>query len=561
MKICLLRKGLIFYVVLLCLQHMGAGCFRRNSTTQSGNNDGNVQNSNNPNNTTGTASNNVGNTAGNPNAVPPAAVPYTAIPKSAEELPCNPEAAANIEISVNTQKGPGGGNTPLAINNNLYSLNIYDITTNDYSPTTNPNFLAFLKPLRPAQLRWPAGNNAEKYTVFGGSPGARFQLTRELVDSFIRLCREVGAEPFLAVNITTGNTDQATAFLRYVNIEKKYNVKWWQVGNEPDVGGYGNPYTPESYAQIYLEFAKAMRAIDPSIKLVGAELMTGANIMGSNGNRDWMTPILQIAGKEMDAVAWHYYPMDSGQKNPNSSAFFRLNGLLQESAEDWPPAGMGYPRIIMPYLLDLMKKYAPQAENWIDEYAEDPGPGAGYGMSDKMVGAIWAADSLMRFASWGTNRIFKFIYKGDPTHGYTLLDVNYNVRPEYYTYWLYAQHFGDRLVDAVSSDATTVAVHGSVLSSKDGSLRLMVANKKEQPQIVRIKIDNFTPTSAGTFTLATPSMTLDGFNAFINEKQTLTLENIGMGANALTPKAIPTCNEFTYTLPPASVSLLIFNNR
>lgn len=466
---------------------------------------------------------------------------------------CAPDAAATVHVTVAAKQGPGGAAQPLAFDNNLYDMNIDDQVRQDYVPGLDAKFVAYLKALRPALLRWPAGYYGQRYQWRESGDGNTI-MTPALVDAFVSLAKAVGAEPYLALNLDTGTTDNAAAFVNYVNVEKQYGVKWWEVGNEPDVAGLDATHTPEIYANNYLSFAQTVHDLDPTIKLVGAEVMTGADILGVGGSTDWMTPILKGAGSKMDAVAWHYYPMDSSQQNPNSSASSTPAHLLQESSVDWAPAGLDFAGQVMPVLQKMRDDYAPGAQVWIDEFAEDSGKLNGGGVSDRVVGALWAADALGRYAESGVNAVFKFIFKGESQHLYTLVDTDNNPRPEYYTYWLYAQHFGDHMVHAASDHMESVAVHAAV-RAQDGSLRVMLVNKTAQAASVHLDLGDYAARSAGTYVLQGDSA---GATSATVNGQTLTQDKVVKGQAAIAPQAAAACGANTVTLPASSVTLVVY---
>lgn len=146
------------------------------------------------------------------------------------------------------------------------------------------------------------------------------------IDEFLDFCRRVGADPLIGVNfaadgrpqyIETGNgerragtAEEAADLVRYCNDpdhpERKANgqdapwaIRHWQIGNETSYPATGKRFTKEENANHYLEFAKAMRAADPSIKLVGW------------GDQDreagewWAGTLLDVAGDYVDYVALH----------------------------------------------------------------------------------------------------------------------------------------------------------------------------------------------------------------------------------------------------------------
>lgn len=184
-----------------------------------------------------------------------------------------------------------------------------------------------IKALHPAFIRWPGGNVAQDYHwMWGIGPRDRRPTWVNLswgkerepsdfgTDEFVRLCRNVGAEPSITVNVEgRGATAQeAAAWVEYANgpASSKYgamraadgypapfHVKYWEVGNEiwgPWVRGHSDA---ETYAHNFLRYAEAMRAVDPSIRLIA---------VGDN-NLDWDRTVLQIAGSRIDYLAIHHY--------------------------------------------------------------------------------------------------------------------------------------------------------------------------------------------------------------------------------------------------------------
>lgn len=166
----------------------------------------------------------------------------------------------------------------------------------------------------PAAARPPMRNH-----VWGG-----WETNRVGTTEFVGLCRRVGAEPLLCVNFMgdghrgyartregdrTGSAAEAADWVSYCNdpddrerrrhgAAAPHGVRLWQIGNETsyDEGGFAKQ---EAIART-AEFARAMRARDPSIRLIG---------WGDRGRgRDsplWATDMLRQAGEHLDCIALH----------------------------------------------------------------------------------------------------------------------------------------------------------------------------------------------------------------------------------------------------------------
>lgn len=181
----------------------------------------------------------------------------------------------------------------------------------------------------PTQLRWPGGNFVSAYHWRPGvgdrdlrptylDPAWWLWESNDVgTDEFIDLCRLIGAEPVLTANMGTGTAEEAAAWVEYCNgdvnteygalraqhgYEQPHDVRVWFVGNEQ----YGNWQVghcdPETYARRYLEFARAMRAVDSGLSLLGVGVP-------SNLYAHWNEVVLGLAAAEMDQYSVHYYSL------------------------------------------------------------------------------------------------------------------------------------------------------------------------------------------------------------------------------------------------------------
>jgi len=84
-----------------------------------------------------------------------------------------------------------------------------------------------------------------------------------------------GIEPVLQVPVYGGlyNAAQAADIVSYINGSPNYRaVKYWVIGNEPDLSSSPYDDDPAAIASYIKAFASAMKAVDPSIKIIGPEL-------------------------------------------------------------------------------------------------------------------------------------------------------------------------------------------------------------------------------------------------------------------------------------------------
>ena len=160
---------------------------------------------------------------------------------------------------------------------------------------------------------------------------------------FVDFCRRVGAEPMYCVNFLgdgekryaatregnrTGDAREAADWVSYANdpdhSERKangaaapFNLKFWQLGNETSYGDLVFKKAEAGAATI--EFAKAMRERDRSLKLIGW------------GDSGWAEDLLDRAGEHIDYVAVHMM----GQTPMGRETVLRGNRYQAEPERAW----------------------------------------------------------------------------------------------------------------------------------------------------------------------------------------------------------------------------------
>ena len=210
-----------------------------------------------------------------------------------------------------------------------------------------PEVIAALKQLRFGVLRFPGGNFVSSYEWrYGvGDIDKRppiFDPVWHAVQpndvgtgEFLTLCRLLGVDPYITVNASFGDAWSARELVEYTNgaattpmgkwraqngHSEPYQVKLWGVGNEP-WGDYqmGAMSLPQFEVKHNL-FAKEMRKVDPSIKLIAGgampDVMEGADqARRINGQyvpdylstADWTGQMLLNCLDNIDMISEHYY--------------------------------------------------------------------------------------------------------------------------------------------------------------------------------------------------------------------------------------------------------------
>jgi hypothetical protein len=190
------------------------------------------------------------------------------------------------------------------------------------------DFVETTQDLAPGMLRF--GGLLSRYYKWreGTGPAAKRPWMRNYVwggkephrvgtHEFVDFCCRVGAEPMYCVNFLgdgekrfattpegdrTGDAREAADWVSYANDPEHadrranghaapFNLKYWQLGNETSYGSAC--FKKDEAIARTIEFSKAMRARDASLKLIG---------WGDNG---WASDLVDKAGEHIDYVAVH----------------------------------------------------------------------------------------------------------------------------------------------------------------------------------------------------------------------------------------------------------------
>lgn len=411
-------------------------------------------------------------------------------------------AASTVNVTVNAREGLG------TVPDVAYGLNqaVWD---------TNMNTQASVDLLSRAgvrMMRYPGGSYGDGYhwqthTVSGGgyiAPGTDF-------DSFMHTTQAIGAQAILIANYGSGTPEEAAGWVRYANVTKGYGVRYWEIGNEIFGNGYyganweldyHDSKSATTYANYVVEYAEAMKAVDPTIK-IGAVVTDPGNwpdgVVGSDDPGDWNKTVLSIAGPSIDFVIMHYYP------NHTTAA-----DVLRQ--------------------VTLLPGELAQLRQKINRYAGPNGPDIGIAVtetasnfqSDTQVGGLFTADAYFTMLE---NGVFNIDYwntrNGMPDNGVSTApdgSISYgdggmissgNCNSDnvcepplntpfapYYAFQMLSKVAlpGDTLVKA-GSDTPLVAAHAA--RNADGGLSVVLINQDPgTAYTVNLDYDGWTPSDA-----------------------------------------------------------------
>ena len=327
-----------------------------------------------------------------------------------------------------------------------------------------PQMVALEKRAGVTVARWPGGCEAHTFE-WKKTVGPLAKRPNQLwgLPEFLRHCQDIGAEPLITVSDYTGTAQDAADLVEYLNAPNDghhpwaairasdghaapWNVTWFEYGNESEHGlhytqsdfGKYRRFTPEEYAHNYLLYRRAMRAVDPRIRL-GAVVATGFP------NLDlWAKQVLSIIGKRLDFAIHHCYKVGyySNDGKPDAGTLFQIALTAGDQIQDFYET---FNRLIRTC---TGRTDVPVA---VTEYnghfvQEKPVP-----YRHTLGNALLNAEMIHVFLQ-PRNHIAMACFWEFPNEywgavkGYALQGEALVRRPQYYPFQLYHEHFGTELV-------------------------------------------------------------------------------------------------------------------
>lgn len=359
------------------------------------------------------------------------------------------------------------------------------------------------------------------------------------MDEWMDLTRILGVEPYVTVNAGLGDANSAAEEVEYLNgavtsdwgakraangHPEPYRVKWWNIGNEP-FGWWQIGKTSLDYFTIkHNDFARAMRARDPSITLIASGAMpdqlhpkgvqqnsTLDSIQPKFGTEeDWTGGLFAKSWGNFEGITEHWY--DRAEKRPTAPPSDELMEFVRSpsnhvrmEAEEWAIYEQRFPQI------RTAKTFLS-----IDEYAYMAGPP---NLKSSLAYAM-VLQEMLRHSNFLTMAAF--------TTGVSTMDITPTAATLNATgmvFKLFGEHFGAGTVPlAVDGDAPQPEpkyavgyAHPKVRAgsptypldmvaglSPDGTkLRIAVVNATFQPQRLTLALSGLTLRGGGTRWLLT----------------------------------------------------------
>ena len=335
--------------------------------------------------------------------------------------------------------------------------------------------IAQLKQLNSGVYRFPGGNflSGHEWRNAIGDPDKRPPIMDPVwhavqpndvgTDEFMTLCRLLNVEPYVTVNAGFGDEWSAAQLVEYANgavttpmgklraangHAEPYHVKFWGIGNEP-WGEWQLGFMPVAQWELKHDiFAKAMRKVDPSIKLIAAGAMPDAMTGSGQGKRingqivpdylspaDWSGNLLAHCLDNIDLLSEHFYSSSNQRFDLAKGEKVKIEN---QSLIEWERAPATQVRVKYEHYQEYLKRIpalkAKPVPISLDEWAYIGAPPNSY----KVVPAYaWAFHEMFRHSDLYQLGAFTFA-----TAMITEDRTNAVLSPTGLLFKMYREHFG-----------------------------------------------------------------------------------------------------------------------
>ena len=268
------------------------------------------------------------------------------------------------------------------------------------------------------------------------------------LDDYVNSVYSSGAQPFMSISYAPAHLSKngygnelnypndRTAFAKYCaeivrhyNIEQKRGIEYWEIWNEP----WWESQSMNEYILIFNEAAKAMKSVDPTIKV------------GGPGNAwyipEWVDATLQNC-PELDFIPWHIY---NGDRSGNADWQILDDTTIYEQTAKDARARIEKSRPnsnieIMVTELNSVSKWNPTTD-----------PRISY-----QFNAAWYASALNHLIRGGIDKEFYFegTCSDDPYHNFGMWSDTGKIKPTYWTKMLFSKYapYGSTVVNSTSTN-------------------------------------------------------------------------------------------------------------
>ena len=292
------------------------------------------------------------------------------------KVPIGFTAQADTEDAAFEITGTGSGD---------FHVGAVSLMPSDNIDGFRPDTIALLRQLHSGFWRLPGGNFLSDWSWYDGV-GDRdrrpptfdyawnaMQTNDVGLDEFMTLCKLIDVEPYITVNAGFGDAHSAAEEVEYMNGSvqtrlgaerarnghpEPYHVRFWDIGNEP----YGSWQLGRTDLKYYVlkhnEFAKAMRAADPSIILLASGNMPQAmdltgemraqdvdHLKAVEGTpEDWTGGLLEHCWGNFSGITQHWYAQSGRRFDVEKAKHLPLDAPTEDGYDKVEQTPLEYAR-------------------------------------------------------------------------------------------------------------------------------------------------------------------------------------------------------------------------
>jgi alpha-N-arabinofuranosidase len=294
-------------------------------------------------------------------------VPVTSLTREYQKIPLKFTATVDAQDARLEIAGTGSGS---------FHVGTVSLMPSDNVQGFRPGMVKLFKDAGYKMAKWPGGNFVSQYDWRDGlgDRDKRLPRARESNDvglhEFFTFCNLIGAEPDLAIDSGYGDDFSAAQEVEYVNgavttpmgklraangHPEPFKVRLWCIGNEMYGFWQAGHMSANQYAEKHVRIVKAMKKVDPTIKVTSAgatpselSMMTQENKQfipnpfwppfpndlpykfGSINDYDWW--LLKNGADQIDYISEHTYAYPELSFDEKKQLFVDLHDPLETQA-------------------------------------------------------------------------------------------------------------------------------------------------------------------------------------------------------------------------------------
>ncbi|HLJ87135.1 MAG TPA: glycosyl hydrolase family 5, partial [Candidatus Angelobacter sp.] len=353
-----------------------------------------------------------------------------------------------------------------------------------------------------------------------------------------------------------GTPEDAAAQIAYIE-KRGYPISYIEMGEEPD----GKHAMPEDYAALYLQWAKAIHAVDPNLKL-GGPIFEGVNEdirvwPDAQGKTSWMgrfVDYLKAHGRIADLgfVSFEHYPFD--QCDITWKTLYREPQLMKHILQVWRDDGVPKDVPLMVSESHLAAQLTGPMSTifsglWLADNIGSFFEGGGAAFYHSPIQLQGLQNSCLGWASWSN-----FIFDGNSIKGYTALYYAARVINLEWVQHRSGMHTMFRSSTGIKDVDGNLLVTSYAVQRPDGAWSIMLVNRDEtNAHSVRVVFEDSARKRATSF--AGPVTKV----IFGSEQYVWINDGINSHADPDLPPVATTAvasSETVFQLPKASVIIL-----